>query len=173
MAITAADIVFRLSGGAANTDPAAALGGDMSTAGGGVITKTTTPNSLFDDVPSAESAAGDTEYRSFYVYNAHATLTYQNAKIKIDTQTPSGDTIVGIGAEAAEGITGGQSVVNENTAPSAPVITFEETADAWVTLGDIGPESGWQIWVRRVISASAAAADDDGTTFAVTGDTTA
>lgn len=37
MPIVAADIVFRYSGGAANVDPNASLGGARSTAGGGVI----------------------------------------------------------------------------------------------------------------------------------------
>lgn len=37
MTISAADLVYRLSGGASNTDPNAALGGAMSTVGGGRI----------------------------------------------------------------------------------------------------------------------------------------
>ena len=42
-------------------------------------------HNLFDVVSSAESSAGDTEYRCFYIHNAHATLTMQNSVIWIQS----------------------------------------------------------------------------------------
>jgi len=72
MPIVSTDIEYRLSGGTTNTDPDASLGGAMSTAVGGLITSGAA-NNLFDDVTGDESAAGDTEYRCFYVTNDHAT----------------------------------------------------------------------------------------------------
>jgi hypothetical protein len=44
MAIAETDLVWRLSGGATNTDPAASLGGIMSADAGAIITKTKTFN---------------------------------------------------------------------------------------------------------------------------------
>jgi hypothetical protein len=64
----AASIVFRLSGGAGNTDPAASLGGVMSSTAVG-------SNTLFDTVSAAEALSGDTEYRCYYVKNTNATDT--------------------------------------------------------------------------------------------------
>lgn len=171
MAIVANDIVFRLTGGTANTSPAASLGGDMSTAGGGVIPKTNTKNSIFADVPSSESTPGSTKYRAIYVYNNHGTLTYQNAQVKIDIDTTSPDTDLAIGKEATVGITGKQSIANEDTAPSG--ITFESTEDAYVALGNIPAGSGWMIWIRRTVNAAAAAYTGDSFTLATTGDTAA
>ena len=93
MPIVSADIDFRLSGGAANSDPNAALGGAKSST---EITAASLHN-LFDQVASAESSAGDVEYRCFYVHNAHATLALQNAVIWIQANTPASDTTVDIG----------------------------------------------------------------------------
>ena len=52
----AAAPIWRLSGGAANTNPLASLGGIMSTS-------TAAGSNIFDDVTGDEGAAGDVEYR--------------------------------------------------------------------------------------------------------------
>ena len=68
MAVLAGDIDFHLSGGAANADPNASLGGAISNnqiVGGSL-------HNLFDQVAGAESSAGDSEYRCFYVRNNSA-----------------------------------------------------------------------------------------------------
>ena len=52
----AVDLEYRLSGGAANSDPILSIGGAMSSV-------EVTGSTLFDTVSSAEAAAGDTEYR--------------------------------------------------------------------------------------------------------------
>lgn len=44
---------------------------------------TDTDENLFDNVTAAESEAGDTEYRAFFIKNTHATLSFVNAKIYI------------------------------------------------------------------------------------------
>lgn len=96
MAIVSTDIQYRLSGGAANSDPALSLGG---------VKSSTAASNYFDDVSSAEASAGDTEYRCVYVHNAHATLTLIGAKVFIQTNTPSGDTdvAIGLGSSAING----------------------------------------------------------------------
>ncbi len=52
MPIIATDIIYRLSGGASNTDPALSIGGIKSSTAAGAT--------LYDDVSSAEASAGDT-----------------------------------------------------------------------------------------------------------------
>ena len=59
MPIVSADIKYRLSGGASNSDQNASLGG--------VKSSNEASASLFDNVSSAEAVSGDTEYRCFYV----------------------------------------------------------------------------------------------------------
>ena len=70
MPIASSDIKFHLSGGAVNADPNAALSGAISTT---QVVDATVAN-LFDNVSGAETAAGDTGYRCFYVKNNHGPL---------------------------------------------------------------------------------------------------
>src|SRR5262245_4328854 len=123
MPITATDILFPLSGGAANSDPNAALGGAPSSTQAGAT--------LFDDVTGAESAAGDTEYRGVYVKNNHGSLTWQQVKVWISADTPSADTDADI-ALAAEAVNVNMaSIANENTAPGS--VTFTNAAVSFAT----------------------------------------
>lgn len=169
MAIVAADIKFYLSGGGGNTDPNLALGGVISTT---VITAATLHN-LFDQVSGDEAAAGDTEYRCFYVKNTHGSLSLQNAVIWIQTQTPSTDSIVAI-ALAGEGLNAtAETVANESTAPVGESFTSPSSKGAGLSLGTIAAGQRYAIWVRRVISASAAAYDADSVVIRVEGDTAA
>lgn len=163
MAITASDIEYRLSGGAANTSPAAALGGAMSTAGGGVITSAAL-NNLWDDVSGAEAAAGDIEYRCIYVKNAHGSLTWQSVVLWIDSLTSDADTEFDIGLDgAAVGSTASSTSSDENTAPS-PAVTFSRPTSkgAGLSIGDIPAGSRKAIWIKRTVTAGAAAASDTG-----------
>ena len=168
MAITAAEIKYYLSGGASNTDPNASLGGDISST---EITSGTLHN-LFDQVSGAESSAGDTEYRCFYIKNTNATLTWQNVKIWVETETanPDTDELIGLGSSAVGGSE--PSVADESTAPSG--ITFSQAnleANA-LTIGDI-PAGSWKaVWVRRDVTAGASASSDS-MTIRAKGDTAA
>lgn len=168
MAIVSTDLDFHLSGGSANTDPNAALGGAISTTQIGADV-----HNLFDQVSSAESSAGDTEYRCFYVKNAHATLTLQSSKIWIQSNTPSADTAVRIalGTSAVNGTE--QTVADESTAPSG--VTWSTAVDEAnsLSIGDIPAGQHKAIWVERVITAGAGAYNDDQATIRVKGDTAA
>ena len=169
MPITSTDLKFHLSGGAANSDPNAALGGAISTT---QIVDATVAN-LFDNVSSAESAAGDTEYRCFYVKNTHATLTLQAAKVYIQTNTPSADTSaeIGLGTSAVNGTE--QSVANESTAPSG--VTFSTAAGSGnaLSIGNIPAGQHKAIWLKRIVNAAAAAYNSDSVIIRVEGDTAA
>lgn len=168
MPIVATDIKFRLSGGAANADPNASLGGAESAT---AIVDATVDN-LFDDVSGAESSAGDTEYRCFYVHNGHATLTLTGATIWIDTNTPSADTDVSIGLDPA-GVNGvATTVADESTAPVG--VAFSKPAVGTpITIGDLPAGQKQAVWVKRVVNAGAAAVNSDSVILKVQGDTAA
>lgn len=162
MPIASSDIQYRLSGGAANADQNASLGGAKSS--------TAASASIFDNVAAGESSAGDVEYRCFYVHNNHGTLSLDNAVCWLPVNTPSASTVVeaGLGTSAMNGTE--QSVANENTAPSSVTFVVAATKGAGVALGNIPAGQHRAVWVRRTVSAGAAAATD-GFTIRVEGDT--
>ncbi len=153
MPIISSDIKYRLSGGASNTDPAASIGGAASTT-------TDAPAGIFDDVSSAEAVSGDTEYRCVYVKNTHATLTALATKIWIQANTPSADTAVelALGASAVNGTE--TAVANENTAPSGPTFSTPANEAGALTIGDLAPGAHKAVWIKRIVNAGAAAAND-------------
>lgn len=129
-----------------------------------------TANAVFDDVSSTEASSGDTEYRCFYVHNAHATLTLQGAKIWIQSQTSSSDTDIAI-ALGGEGLNGtAETVANEGTAPSGESFSQPASFAAGLTIGDLAPGDHYPVWVRRTVNAAAASATDTWT-IRVQGDT--
>lgn len=172
MAIIASDITYRLSGGAANTSAAASLGGAKSTAGGGLIT-TATINNLFDNVTGDEAAAGDTEYRCIYVTNTHATITWEAVFLWIDTNTPATgtDCSIGLGSSAVSGTE--QTVANESTAPTSVTFTQPTTKAGGLSIGDLAPAAHKAIWIKRVVTAGAAAFNTDSVIIRCEGDTAA
>ena len=171
MAITASDIQFFLSGGSGNTDPNASLGGAISSS---TQLSGTPLHNLFDIVSSAEAATGESEYRCFYIKNAHGTLTLQNAKFWISTDSSGASSDVEL-ALAGEGVNGtAETVANENTAPVGE--SFVNTAiseGAALSIGNIPAGQHQAVWVKRIIPASAPAATGVGVTFTVKGDTAA
>ena len=168
MPIISTDIQYRLSGGASNTDVNASLGGAKSSTsiGAGL-------HNLFDIVSSAESSAGDTEYRCFYIHNNHGSLTMQSAKIWIATNTPSADTSVEIalGSSAVNGTE--QTVANENTAPTGVTFSAPASEGAALSIGDIPAGQHKAVWIKRIVNAGAAAYNSDGATITVKCDTAA
>ena len=84
-----ATLVFKLTGGASNSDPNACLGG----VGSSVSLSGTRLNNLFDDVLASEADSGDVEYRALDIYNdgdAEAT----GISFYISSQSTSEDTSV-------------------------------------------------------------------------------
>lgn len=87
MPIVPADIETRNSKSGASADGEATgdgLGGYMSS---DVITDDTVEN-LFDNVTSAESENGDVEYRAFFKYNDHGSLTYEAVRAWLQDNYP-------------------------------------------------------------------------------------
>ncbi len=169
MPIVPGDIDFYLSGGAANADVNASLGGAKSS----VQVVAATLHNLFDRVTGDEGDVGDTEYRCIYVQNNHATLTLLAAFLWVQTNTPSTDTTVEIalGGEGSGGTA--ETVANENTAPVGETFSAPATKGAGLSLGDLAPGGFYPIWIKRIVSAAAAAYDNDGATLRVEGDTAA
>jgi hypothetical protein len=166
MPILNTDILYRLSGGAGNSAPAASLGGAKSSA-------TVASTDLFDDVASGEASAGDTEYRCIYVHNNHGSLTMETAKIWVQANTPSADTTIdiGLGTSAINGTE--QTVANENTAPSGVSFSAPSVEGSALSLGNIPFGQHKAVWVRRTVNASASAAASDTFTLRVKCDTAA
>lgn len=166
MPITSADIFFRLAGGAANTDPNASLGGAISTAGGGAIVDNVA-NNLWDDVTGDEAAAGDTEFRGLYVKNNHGSLTLTGAVIWFDgagTAAPASASRNFDMAVAAEAMNVSMATIaNESAVPATVSFTRPTTKAGGLQLnGSTGLTAGSYrgVWIRRVVTAAAVAAND-------------
>ena len=176
MAIVETDLTWHLSGGAANTSAAASLGGAISTAGGGVITKTKTFNSIFDDISGAEAAAGDVEYRCIYIKNEHATLGLTTPKVWIEANVANANDMIDIGLDLGGVNAVADTIVDESTAPD-PAVTFSHACTSYATglalSTTLGPGQVQGIWIRRTITAGMAADDDEAFTLKVQGDTAA
>lgn len=173
MAIAATDIKWRYSGGVANTDPNACLGGVLSTSASGTIDDAVA-NDLWDDVSSAEASAGDTEYRGFYIKNEHGTLTYSDARIYISSNTSSPDDTVALGIAVEAVSVTMATIANESTAPTS--VTFTTPIDyagglALNSTTGLAAAAFRGVWVRRTVTAAAAAYTNDTHTLATQGDT--
>ena len=156
MPIISTDIQYRLSGGAANSDPLLSLGGAKSSVAAGT--------NLFDDVPSAEASAGRIEYRCVYIHNAHGTESYLDpVRLWISANTPSPGTTLDIGLGSAALNAVEQTVANEITAPAGVTFTSPATFGAGIVVPTIPAGQHRSVWIRRTVNAGAAAFADSAT----------
>lgn len=156
MAITVGEVEVRYSGGSANANPSASLGGVKSTQ------QFTGPvNGLFDDVEAGEAAAGDDEYRCMYYHNASATDTATDVLLWILNQDDEGSKVVsvGVGTSAVNGTE--QTIADEDTPPTGVTFSEPSTKAAAVSLGSVPPGQSKAFWVRRSIAAGAAGSAND------------
>lgn len=165
MAILSTDIVFRLSGGASNSDPLLALGGAKSSVAAAAT--------IFDAVDGTESAAGDVEYRCIYVRNNHGSLTLTNAVAWVQSDTPQALTVIaiGLGSSAMDGVE--QTVANEGAAPGSVTFLAAVNKAGGIALGNIPPGQTRAIWLRRTVSAGATVTASDPFTIRAEGETAA
>lgn len=164
MPIISTDIHYRLSGGAANSNDEASLGGIKS--------NTTVSGTVLDDVSGAESAAGSVEYRCFYVHNNHATLSLTLAAIYFQALTLGvGHAVaIGVGSAAINGTE--QTVANETTVPVGVAFSSPVTLGTALALGSIPAGQHKAVWVRRTVTGGSAASANN-YTLRTTGDTAA
>ena len=167
MPIISTDLQFRLSGGGANADPDASLGGAISS----TALVDASLHNLFDQVASDEASAGDVEYRCIYVRNGHATLALQNAKVYLsaDAQNANVTMAFALGTSAINGTE--QTVADEDTAPTG--VTWEEAAgeENAQVIGNLPAGQHKAVWIRRTVTAGAPADDLDSATLVLAGDT--
>ena len=166
MAIEAGDLRIFLSGGASNFDPAASLGGAVSTLD--MIADAVVHN-LFDAVPSGDLSGGNTDYRCYYIVNTSATETWYSGEVYIEEVTPSTDTQIDIGLDpvgVGDGVSTGvaTTIGSDTTAPTG--VTFTHTVGSpGLSIGNLAAGEVQAIWMRRVVSSSASAAPDDRVTI--------
>lgn len=116
---------------------------------------------MYDDVSKAESFAGMTDYRCFYLKNTHSTDSFFGVKVYV-SGVPTGGDAVYIGA-APEGVGDGTTtgvaevVANELTPPASVSFYSALSAGAAVSLaGTLGPGQCVAFWVRRIVPAETA-----------------
>lgn len=167
MSIITADFLLRLSGGAANSNANAALGGAKSS-----VAVATTVDGLFDAVSAAEAAAGRVEYRCIYLHNANASDLMTAARVWINANTPLAGTDLAIGVGSAAVNATEQTVANETTAPTSVTFSSPSTAGTGLALGDIPAGQHKAIWLRRTVTAGAGASANDTFTLGFDAETT-
>lgn len=167
MPVASNEIKFYLSGGGANSDVNASLGGAKSS----VEITTATLHNLFDVVSSAEASAGDVEYRCIYVENTNGTDSLLSAAAYISSNTPSTDTTIdiGLGTSAIDGIE--QTIANESAVPAGVAFSAPATLGAGLSIGNLTAGQHKAIWIRRTVNAAAASYSGDTATINVGGDT--
>lgn len=155
----AVDIEFRLSGGAANANPALSTGGAMSSV-------EVTPSTLFDVVSSAEALAGDIEYRCIYVTNV-GTTTASLVKLWLLANTPSATTTIDIALDGAGLNAEAETESDESTAPTGETFSAPSSSGAGLDIGTLEEDDYIAVWLRRTVDAATAGAASDTFTLRV------
>ena len=169
MPIVNTDLKIYLSGGAGNSDPNASLGGIISTTE--VVDNTT--HNLFDQVSGTESLAGDTEYRGVYLKNTHGTLTAQNTVVYISSNTGSADTTINIALDGGATDATMETLSDESDQPTGETFTAPTSYATGLSIGSLTAGQKKGVFIQRVVSASAAAVNDDAVTIKYDCDTAA
>ena len=170
MAILTTDVDVFGSGGTAESDSNAWLGGIRSNT---ELSPVVAEENLFANVDGAEASAGSTKYRGIYFRNGHASLTLEATVIWFSTQTPSSDTIVAM-ALAGEGLNATiETISDEDTAPIGETFTSPATKGAGLVMGDVPTLQHYGFWIRRIVTAAASAFDNDDYAWTIEGDTAA
>src|SRR5215216_2232496 len=155
--LTATSIKLRFSGGAANSVNTSSRGGAISS----VEVTNNTLNAAWDDVLTAESSAGRTEYRCFYLLNSDATLTAYSVQMWKDSNTTDCDSVeIGRGSAAISAQEQGP-LAAETTAPTAVTFSTAPDEDSAVDLGDIPPSGYRSFWIKRIVPAGTSSWNDD------------
>ncbi len=156
MPIITGDFSRRLSGGASNAVGNASIGGAKSSE-----EMDDAIDGLFDAVSAAQAAAGLIEYRCIYLHNENATDAMIATRVWIEQNTPNAGTALAIGVGAAAVNATETAIANEATAPAS--VTFSAPADAasGLALGTIPAGQHRALWLRRTVTAGAAASADD------------
>lgn len=156
MSIIAADFSRRLSGGAANADGNASIGGAKSS-----VAMSASTDALFDAVSAAQAAAGSIEYRCIYLNNNNATDLMTAARVWINANTPLAGTTLDIGVGAAAVNATETAIANESTAPAGVTFSAPSSAGTGLALGNIPAGQHKAVWLRRTVTAGSGASASD------------
>ena len=156
----AATLVWKLTGGAANADPNASIGGVRSS----VSLSGTALNNLFDDVSPSEASAGDTEYRAIDLVNTGDAAS-AGTVVYMSTETTSAGTALDMGIEASP-INSTMSIAGESIAP-AGVSFAHYTSGSKLSLPAIAAGSCCRVWFKRIVGASTGNLANDQGTFTI------
>jgi hypothetical protein len=117
------------------------------------VTVANKTNELFDDVSISESVAGDTEYRCFYVKNAHGSESMETVLLWIGSNTPGNDNIQ-LGLDAAGKNGTATTIATEGDAPSS--VTFSTPTDelSALSLGTLAAGDYYPVWMKRTVPVS-------------------
>ncbi len=165
MPIAASDILVHLS---VNTSPGLSTAqANVNNSLGGYISSTqitaASLNNLYDDISGTENAASTVDYRLLFFRNAHASLTAQNVRVYMTSETAGGASAAisvdttGVTPQAQAGTLQSKTIANETTAPATQ--TFSTTAIDYasgLTIANIPALNVVGIWVKRTAANSAA-----------------
>ena len=133
------------------------------------VVVSSTVNTLFDAVTTAEASAGSEEYRCIYIKNESATDSLTSAELFLQTAPTSGTVTLAFGLGAVVGsltMALNPAITNETTAPAG--ITFSvPTSSAPLALGTIDPGEYQIVWLRRTVQAATAAIEADYSRFVI------
>jgi hypothetical protein len=133
----------RLSGGSGNTNPAASIGG--------AISSTNASSNIWDSVTNPERTAGLVDYRLLYVKNDDTADANVTAYLPIAAESGR-SWAIGLATQSA-GVTV-PAISNDTTAPSG--VTFSSPSNAGSGLTFVVPAGSYRgLWFRRTTSSGA------------------
>lgn len=186
MAIASSDLLCYFTGatsdGGAQASAAACLGNYRSST---QLTDNTDGN-LFDDVSGAEASAGDTEYRCLCFKNNHGSLSLQAAVVYM-AATGAADDVISFAVEVPTGgDTNGyaQTIADESTTPTVNAGNCSNWSTATTRATGVSVAQGAHdnkldageivfVWVKRAVTAGAAAVTAESFQIMLVGDTAA
>ena len=129
-------------------------------------------NTLFDAVTTAEATTGTTDYRCIYIHNASTTESLTSAELFIQTPPTSGTVTLSMGlGDVISSITmaNNPALTSETDGTNLPVgLTFNVPLTATpLAVGTI-PAGSYQIlWLRRSVAAATVANPADYSKFVI------
>lgn len=158
-----AELRWYLSGGDANEDPEASLGGPRSSV--------EAPVDLFDTVNGDEAAEGATEYRLIYLRNEGGPLFDPVVWFLANTPSDYTSEAIGLATEGKNAMAYPIGGVNE--APLGVRFSSPASRGSALALASQPYEEGDYIgvWVRRIVRPGATSATSDPSILRVAGDT--
>lgn len=149
----AAVIEYFLTGGAANSDPDASLGGDTSS----VNVSSTALNNLFDNIHPDEIVSIDrVEYRAIALKNTGDAEAH-NFEFYF-TDTPNSESTLAVWYDS----TGTQSIVSETIEPTGASGNWTTPlVGSKLAFSDLAAGAEYRIWIRRTVVAGATNLNND------------